>query len=363
MNNSSLTPGGGPVRSRDIGRKDFLCTLGVSGALAAIGAGLPARQVNAQSSSASYEQVQNVLNHGADPRGVSDSVPAVNTAINALGGSGGTVHFPPGRYRLASTIKLDSSAKLKVRFTGAGVKADVSTIIVEGPYGFHANMGSLSVVAAPAFERLTFVAQNARATILRFFMVNHSVISQCTFNKAAIGVEYDANIRSAGYKSDASYHVMETGCRFCDNRVGVRVTDNEGGFEMFGGHVICNYQHSDIGVDIRGGWQHRIIGTKFEGTYNNGAGRGIGIRTRGNHGQFVGFQMESCRIGMLVEGGRDNMIQGFFSNGGDGMTAVQIASAASNTLLNVRTLRTSNAPIRNQSATTQQVATQNVPVA
>jgi hypothetical protein len=347
-------------------RKDFLKYGSLATATAALSsAGLPGCAAP-QNSYTSYEQVQNVLDYGADRSGNADSSDAVLEAIDALGSewneSGGTVHFPQGIYRLASPVRLDTSARLKVRFTGAGIKDDVSVIYVEGDYGFDCNMGSLSPVYAPAFERLNFIAQSAEAVAIRFFMVNHSYISQCHFEDFAFAVEYDANWRVEGRSSDASYHVVANGSRFRNNRTAVRVTE-EGGFEMFGGHIVLR-QDGDVGVDIYSGWQHRLFGTKFDGDFNGGYGTGIGIRTKGDMGRFVNFQTEALATGVLVEAGEHNLIDGFFSNGGDQMVAVEIMSEASNTVLGsgFASLRQNNQPVKNHSSTTKRSALESVEV-
>lgn len=53
--------------------------------------------------------VESVLAHGALGNGVANDTPAINTAI-ATAGDGGTVYFPPGRYRITSTITTGSTS-------------------------------------------------------------------------------------------------------------------------------------------------------------------------------------------------------------------------------------------------------------
>lgn len=66
----------------------------------------------------------NVLTYGADPTGVADSTPAILAAINSFSGINsylaGTVLFPYGTYRLASTLRIKKTVRLKGVQTGFG---------------------------------------------------------------------------------------------------------------------------------------------------------------------------------------------------------------------------------------------------
>lgn len=61
--------------------------------------------------------IYNVVDYGADIMGVEDSRPAILQAISQIPASGGVVYFPPGKYRIASTITID---KNHVVLRGAG---------------------------------------------------------------------------------------------------------------------------------------------------------------------------------------------------------------------------------------------------
>ncbi len=62
--------------------------------------------------------VENVVTHGADPTGISDSKSAFVAAMNALPGSGGVVYIPEGEYLIGSTIQVTGD---NIVFRGTGI--------------------------------------------------------------------------------------------------------------------------------------------------------------------------------------------------------------------------------------------------
>jgi hypothetical protein len=51
-------------------------------------------------------RIHSILEYGADPTGTRDSTTAIQNAINVLPATGGTVLFPPGTYKVSSTINV-----------------------------------------------------------------------------------------------------------------------------------------------------------------------------------------------------------------------------------------------------------------
>ncbi|MFK4223864.1 glycosyl hydrolase family 28-related protein [Streptomyces sp. NPDC019890] len=80
----------------------------------------------------------NVLAYGAEPDGSADAAPAINRAVAAVGErGGGTVHIPPGTYRIDDLIRIGHS---NVVLKGAGstrTKLYATKNLTEliGPYG------------------------------------------------------------------------------------------------------------------------------------------------------------------------------------------------------------------------------------
>jgi hypothetical protein len=65
--------------------------------------------------------VVSVVTYGADPTGVVDSAAAINAAIAALPTDGGQVYFPPGDYRVTTTI-LIGNGSVSAESTRHGVR-------------------------------------------------------------------------------------------------------------------------------------------------------------------------------------------------------------------------------------------------
>src|SRR5262245_60266146 len=63
--------------------------------------------------------VYNVVNYGAVGDGSADDTAEVQAAIDDAKTNGGTVFFPPGTYKITSTLSCDSNTKA-FRITGAG---------------------------------------------------------------------------------------------------------------------------------------------------------------------------------------------------------------------------------------------------
>jgi hypothetical protein len=341
MNNNIVAPDG-QDRSKDVGRKDSLRTLGLNvmgrrEALLKIGAaGLGGSA--ALAGLAPKADAVTALGQGAVALAPvsGDNAPALRTAIDLLGKNGGTVYLHPGLYTLNSPILLDTPARLKTRFVGAGPKCDSTRMSVN-----HAGIGidcgtgtTQTVTSSPVFERISFETSSTyvrKARGIRFKTVNHSHIWGCTFDGFLVGVEYDATNVSISFNADASYHLMDGMCRTNNCTKAILVTANEGGFNLIGGHIICNKRAGDIGVDVAGGWQTRIYGTKFEGG-NGGNPLGTGIRIRGGEGIRVSdIQSESSKIGVHVLAGKHHSISGYFSNYSTGCEAgVKVEAAATN---------------------------------
>lgn len=76
---------------------------------------------------------QNVVRWGADPTGVANSAPAIQDAINAVAGTGGTVVFPPGDYKINSALTIPNNAsptrQYPFRMSGYGARIFTASAI------------------------------------------------------------------------------------------------------------------------------------------------------------------------------------------------------------------------------------------
>ncbi|MBU6501217.1 MAG: hypothetical protein KGJ90_07200 [Patescibacteria group bacterium] len=53
---------------------------------------------------------KSVLDFGAQPNGVFDNTAAIQTALNTMSTTGGTLFFPPGNYRVNAPLTIDRTA-------------------------------------------------------------------------------------------------------------------------------------------------------------------------------------------------------------------------------------------------------------
>lgn len=126
------TGGGGGGGQSSIQFKDEGVAIGGSGAITSfdvVGAGASlsvtgtAATLTIPGGGGSTQQgVYNVRDYGAVGNGVTSDSSAIAAAIAAAGSSGGTVYFPPGVYRITSTIALGGS---KVSLAGASRETSI----------------------------------------------------------------------------------------------------------------------------------------------------------------------------------------------------------------------------------------------
>jgi hypothetical protein len=220
---------------------------------------------------------------------------------------------------------------------------------------------------SPSFEEMeVYSATRGEGVGFKFEEANQPLMRSVWVEGFDVGIDYDSNVTQKGIYSDASYHVLDGGTRVLLNDTGILVSDNEGGFEMFGGEISVGPTEPTIGIYVRGGWQTRIVGTKIEGHWNNGAGRGTGLRIAGSGVQVAASQFESLHEGIrLTSTARRNNVAGvYISNGGDGMIGITAEAGSRQNLLPPETVgfsRTSNDPIRNAGTNLSVASTNTAP--
>ncbi len=101
-----------------------------------------------------WSDVINVLDYGADPTSVADSTAAIQAAVNAFAAGGnagqrGKIYFPPGAYRVTSTINLPQT----------NLAGSSASIIIDGAgtvTGTGGNAGIAGITGSPAFNGFVF---------------------------------------------------------------------------------------------------------------------------------------------------------------------------------------------------------------
>jgi hypothetical protein len=103
------------------------------------GAGATSRSWNSK-----IADVVSVLDFGADPTGSADCATAIQNAVNALPVSGGEVIFPPGLYKLGSTVNIGNG----------------STGVPSTRYGVH--LKGVGLPMHPPFQPVSITTANVR---------------------------------------------------------------------------------------------------------------------------------------------------------------------------------------------------------
>lgn len=222
---------------------------------------------------------KNVLNYGATGDGVTDDAAAIQAAINAASANGeGWVFFPPGNYRIGTTLTLNSKS---VTLTGAmGTNSDPSpgTWVDSGVRIFGTLSGSLIERTSTAdqpmiIEKIGFQNFHATGTCITLNGVAApGGIRDCHF-RGHKGIVLDGNI----------FNAIIFNCKF--NRGGAGVTA--------GSFAVSIKNHSQV-------------------LYADIAGYAIGVKVRGGGVVLLGGRYETCIEGINF-GGEGNVASGLIA--------------------------------------------------
>ena len=137
-----------------LNRRKLLRNLGIAAVSAGSAAMVLNKPVAAQSSTCAF---LNVKDYGAVGNGTTDDSASIQMAIDSLPGSGGTVLFPPGVYRVADTIRV---LRNNVSLIGAGPDATVLLADVALPAVVRfGDAATVNVVINCSIERMTIDRQ------------------------------------------------------------------------------------------------------------------------------------------------------------------------------------------------------------
>ncbi|HEX6085301.1 MAG TPA: glycosyl hydrolase family 28-related protein [Thermoanaerobaculia bacterium] len=113
--------------------------------------------------SANLHAELNLLGFGADPSGIADSGPALQAAIDAMGGPNGTsLYVPPGTYRIATGVTrnfLTGASSIVIRGEGSG---SIFKIAV----GAHGRALQLQNLESVLLDNLTFVSSTTNGSAI-----------------------------------------------------------------------------------------------------------------------------------------------------------------------------------------------------
>ena len=239
--------------------------------------------------------IYNVMAYGAVGDGTTDDSAAIQDAVDAAP-NGGAVFFPPGRYRIVTTIATDTPG---IVFEGVGGRssneADTagygSFIIADaGVDAIAFNSGGGLLHAGPVVRGLGFREAGAGRTsvLLSIEAANRWTVSECTFRGGATGLRLDNG------ENDCAWGMVEH-CCFQQNNYGIDASGGVGKNVVVGGEFTNNLT---AGIYILPNASNTspmtVVGSKFD------AG-GPGIWTKGEALHVTGCAFEQCVPGIKVE--------------------------------------------------------------
>ncbi len=211
--------------------------------------------------------VFSVLDYGAVGDGTADDTAAIQAAITA--GTGATVHFPPGRYKVTGTLTVPAFTALRGNVVEWGQGGTGYTELLFPATG---TVTGIVCGAYAAIERLllrgpssgTSVGITGATVILRDMSVidfYKGVVLTDAYYAVLDRVESSRNV--FGLTLDGCYNVNLYGCRFSNNPDTANIAITTGGvhsLQMFGGSI----ENYTTAVSIDSGGGVHLFGVYFE---------------------------------------------------------------------------------------------------
>ncbi|MBA3945927.1 MAG: hypothetical protein H0X37_15345 [Herpetosiphonaceae bacterium] len=256
----------------------------------------------------------NVKAYGAKGDGASDDTAAINAAIAAApvyaaGVGGTTVYFPPGTYKISSSIMV----KTGVRLLGAGLRGSKITGNVAGPLFASVNTGTAIAQTSYMILEGLFLhntSTNGLARAFDFPQISNTQFIRCTF-LAVAATSFMGRIAGSylldfihctfGGATGADYGLFLDGSSYAVNAI-----------RLFG----CDFLDSKGGLRAYGGAALEIVGCHFE-QLPGGQAAGNGALTidswRG--GSITGSYWDSCNQRGIVWDSNLQTCTGWFVGG------------------------------------------------
>lgn len=225
--------------------------------------------------------IKNVLDFGADPTGSADSQSAIQNAVNWTSGANrGIIFFPPGSYKLNSSVTFNYNGNLSIHFLGA----DASIFGTFNGYLFdrnNTNSGSPNnTTGGRVFEKLTMTNGGATGGCVRIGSTIGAMFRDCSFSANTCVTTED----SAGVSSQ---NIMFENCTF-----NADATSSPTNNIVIGGNGVitaCDFRNADTGVRFYGNGLH-ICGGRAE---NMNTAYMAGLDSAGTDQGASGFSITS----------------------------------------------------------------------
>lgn len=144
----------------------------------------------------------NVKSKGAIGNGITDDTAAIQAAVDAVTGTGGSVYFPPGRYKVTAQINVSSLYPVNLI-------ADFGTFTDTSPYGVFIQIGG--AIAGSVFKYYSPAAryQNGAGTIRGLsFLDPTGVASSAPGTSAITGACLELHDFTLGLVEDCWFHCI-----------------------------------------------------------------------------------------------------------------------------------------------------------
>lgn len=155
----------------------------------------------------------NVKDFGATGDGVTDDGPAIQSVIDSVPASGGTIYFPPGTYRLENLDSTYTRAYLVINSDNITLCGSAATIKVTTGSGTRRNMIYIIDASRITIEDLTF--DNDDQTAVRNQPIAMQNSSHITIRNCIIEKKCGPTFVYKDCKN-----ILITGCRFLDSMLG-----------------------------------------------------------------------------------------------------------------------------------------------
>lgn len=270
---------------------------------------------------------------------VNDDTAAINAAIAALPAAGGTVLFPPGAYKVTSTIDLANKPNVKLRGTGGGENTTVgrggSTIVYTGTgYAVQWATTAPSAIFQPLMVDGLHIQGSGSTPAGGLWIGNGSncKLVDVTISDFKNGTTTGTGLKCGTATSTGSQYHEAHGLTISKCDIGLDLLETNG-FRCFGGMIedqMPTPRAGTVGVKVRSGSDTaKFFGTVVQGWETL-------FDAAGGFSEFLGCRGEGFTTAFKLSGTKQQVIGGSINNSGNGGggTAISILAGASGAYVN-----------------------------
>ncbi|TDC18590.1 discoidin domain-containing protein [Kribbella albertanoniae] len=160
-----------------------------------------------------------ITSHGADPNGNNDSTGAIQNAINAARGAGGTVWIPAGRFRVGGTINPDG---VTIRGAGRWHSTLLSHHLIDRPNGG----GNVKLYDFAVIGEVTERNDNSPDNFVNGSLGPNSIVSGLWLQHLKVGLWLTGNNDNLIVENNRFYDMTADGLNLNGTAYNVQVRNN-----------------------------------------------------------------------------------------------------------------------------------------